>query len=46
MTVQYNVKSAYAGSFPAQLYTGRTRLKSIVFIGTGTGGTFTILRWH
>ena len=42
MTVQYDVKSAYAGSFPAQLYTGRTRLKSIVFIGTGTGGTFTI----
>ena len=42
MTMQYDVKSAYAGSFPAQLYTGRTRLKSIVFIGTGTGGTFTI----
>ena len=42
MTVQYDVKSAYAGSFPAQLYTGRTRLKSIVFIGTGTGGTFTL----
>ena len=42
MTMQYDVKSAYAGSFPAQLYTGRTRLKSIVFIGTGTGGTFTL----
>ena len=42
MTMQYDVKSAYAGSFPAQLFTGRTRLKSIVFIGTGTGGTFTL----
>ena len=42
MTMQYDVKSAYAGTFPAQLFTGRTRLKSIVFIGNGTGGTFTI----
>ena len=42
MTMQYDVKSAYAGTLPAQLYTGRTRLKSIVFIGNGTGGTFTI----
>ena len=42
MTMQYDVKSAYAGSFPAQIYTGRTRLKSIVFIGNGTGGTFTM----
>ena len=42
MTMQYDVKSAYAGSFPVHMYTGRTRLKSIVFIGTGTGGTFTL----
>ena len=42
MTMQYDVKSAYAGTFPTQLYTGRTRLKSIVFLGNGTGGTFTI----
>ena len=42
MTMQYDVKSAYAGTFPAQLYTGRCRLKSIVFLGNGTGGTFTI----
>jgi hypothetical protein len=42
MTMQYDVKSAYAATFPAQLYTGRTRLKSIVFIGNGTAGTFTI----
>ena len=42
MTMQYDVKSAYAGTLPAQLVTGRTRLKSIVFIGNGTGGTFTI----
>jgi hypothetical protein len=40
--MQYDVKSSYAGTLPAQLYTGRTRLKSIVFIGNGTGGTFTI----
>ena len=42
MTMQYDVKSAYAVTLPAQLYTGRTRLKSIVFIGNGTGGTFAI----
>jgi len=42
MTMQYDVKSAYAGTLPAQLYTGRTRMKSIVFIGNGTGGTFTL----
>ena len=42
MTMQYDVKSAYAGTFPAQLFTGRTRLKSIVFLGNGTGGTFTV----
>ena len=42
MTMQYDVKSAYSATFPAQLYTGRTRLKSIAFLGNGTGGTFTI----
>ena len=42
MTMQYDVKSAYSGTFPAQLITGRTRLKSIVFIGNGTAGTFTL----
>jgi len=42
MTMQYDVKSAYAGTLPAQLSTGRTRMKSIVFIGNGTGGTFTL----
>ena len=42
MTMQYDIKAAYAGTLPAQLFTGRTRLKSIVFIGNGTAGTFTI----
>jgi len=42
MTMQYDVKSAYSASFPVQLFTGRTRLKSIVFIGNGTAGTFTL----
>ena len=42
MTMQYDVKSAYSASFPVQFFTGRTRLKSIVFIGNGTGGTFTL----
>jgi len=42
MTMQYDVKSIYSATFPAQLYTGRTRLKSIVFLGNGTSGTFTI----
>ena len=37
MTMQYDVKSAYSASFPVQLFTGRTRLKSIVFIGNGGG---------
>jgi len=41
MTMQYDVKAAYAGTFPAQLYTGRTRLKQAVFVGTGTAGTVT-----
>jgi hypothetical protein len=42
MTMQYDVKSATGTTFPVQLFTGRTRLKSIVFLGNGTGGTFTI----
>ena len=41
MTMQYDVKSAYATA-DGQLATGRVRLKSIVFIGTGTAGTFTL----
>ena len=40
--MQYDVKSAYSATFPALLHTGPVRLKSIVFIGNGTGGTFTI----
>ena len=42
MTMQYDVKSVHSATFPAQIYTGRTRLKSIVFLGNGTGGTFII----
>ena len=42
MTVQYDVKSAYTTSATAALVTGRTRLKQILFIGNGTGGTFTL----
>ena len=42
MTMQFDVKSAYAGTLPAQLFTGRTRLKQIVFLGTGTAGTITL----
>ena len=42
MTMQYDVKSATATTFPAQLFTGRTRLKTIVFLGNGTAGTFTL----
>jgi len=42
MTMQYDVKSAYAGTFPAQLVTGRIRLKQMVLVGTGTAGTITI----
>ena len=42
MTMQYDVKSAYAGTLPAQLVTGRTRLKQIVFIGSGVAGSVTI----
>ena len=39
MTMQYDVKSAYATA-NGTLVEGRVRLKSIVFIGTGTAGTF------
>jgi len=41
MTMQYDVKSAYAGTFPAQLTSGRARFKQAVFIGNGTAGTVT-----
>lgn len=41
MTMQYDVKAAYSGTFPAQLATGRTRLKQAVFVGTGTAGLVT-----
>jgi len=41
MTMQYDVKSAYSGTFPAQLVSGRTRFKQAVFVGTGTAGTVT-----
>ena len=39
MTVQYDVKSAYVAGNSGALYEGRTRLKQIVFLGTGTAGT-------
>ena len=39
MTMQYDVKSAYSGTFPAQLVTNRTRLKQAVIVGSGTAGT-------
>jgi hypothetical protein len=42
MTMQYDVKSAYTATFPAQLYTGRTRLKQFTFLANGTAGTITI----
>ena len=42
MTMQFDVKSAYAGTLPAQLFTGRVRLKQIVLIGNGTAGSITI----
>lgn len=42
MTMQFDVKSAYAGTLPAQLFTGRVRLKQIVLIGNGTAGSLTI----
>ena len=42
MTMQYDVKSAYAGTFPAQLVTGRARLKQMVLVGNCTAGTITV----
>ena len=42
MTMQYDVKSAYTGTIPAQLYTGRTRIKQIVLVGSGTAGSLVI----
>jgi hypothetical protein len=42
MTMQYDVKSAYTGTFPAQLHTGPARLKQIVLVGNGTAGSITI----
>jgi hypothetical protein len=42
MTMQFDVKSAYTATFPAQLYTGRTRLKQLAFLANGTAGTITI----
>jgi hypothetical protein len=42
MTMQYDVKSAYTGTFPAQLVTGRVRLKQMVIVGNGTAGTITV----
>ena len=42
MTMQYDVKSAYTATFPAQMYTGRTRLKQFTFLANGTAGTITI----
>ena len=37
MTMQYDVKAASANA-SAQLYTGRVRLKSAIFVGSGTAG--------
>ena len=42
MTMQYDVKSAYTATFPAQMYTGRTRLTQFTFLPNGTAGTITI----
>lgn len=42
MTVQYDVQSAYVAGNTGALYAGRTRLKQIVFLGTGTAGTIII----
>ena len=39
MTMQYDVKSAYVSGNTGVLVAGRTRLKQILFIGTGTAGT-------
>jgi hypothetical protein len=42
MTMQYDVKSAYTGTVPAQLVTGRVRLKQMVIVGSGTAGTVVV----
>ena len=42
MTMQYDVKSAYAGTFPAQLVSSRCRLKQMVLVGNGTAGTIIV----
>ena len=42
MTMQYDVQSAYTTSNTAALVTGRSRLKQIIFIGSGTAGTFAL----
>lgn len=42
MTVQYDVKAAYTATSATTLVTGRTRLKQLVFVGSGTAGTVTI----
>jgi hypothetical protein len=39
MTMQFDVKSAYTGTFPAQLHTGPCRLKQLVLVGSGTAGS-------
>lgn len=41
MTMQYDVKAANANT-SAQLFTGRTRLKNVIFVGTGTAGSVTL----
>lgn len=39
MTVQYDVQAAYIAGNTGSLVSGRTRLKQVVFLGTGTAGT-------
>ena len=41
MTMQYDVRAASANA-SAQLYTGRVRLKNVIFISTGTAGSVTL----
>ena len=40
--MQYDVKSAYTATFPAQLYLGRARVKQLAFLPNGTAGTIII----
>lgn len=42
MTMQYDVLAAYVAGNTGSLVTGRTRLKQICFLGTGTAGTITL----